>query len=646
MTDDGRKQVRAIVQAGTAEAERLAELARLRKPVDDPPVGGSRSGILPGKWGVENEDGVPEPDEFPGDCPVLPLGHNSGDLFVLDAAGQVRCLEDSKQIGQGTIEKLFLGRIRYAYWAWPRFAKKAKGDKGPGKVDTFRTELVRQSLLAEAERKGIFDKLDAVRGRGVWLGEQGELIVHCGDCLYVNGKVKPPGEYDGKVYPRMAAILHPWAGPVNGDAAELVLELYNSFSWGRAKVDPLLALGWDGVAMISGAMRVRPSILVTGDKGRGKTTFQDIKRAIFGSYLLSTTNTTPAGIYQKVNQDARPIGIDELENAADNTLPMRIVELARQSYSGGLMLRGGSNHNGVEFECRSTFLLSMINPPPLPPQDLSRLGILVLRRPPEKDRGPKPVLRDDDEVGAKFLRRMMDGWAQFEAVFQRYRTVLLQAGHEERGCDTYGTLLTCAHLLLGDEGLRRFGYPVDDLSPWAKWLAVASMPELEEQGATWLRCLNMLFTRTIDMWRGGGQMTVGAVLEDFETGGDPSITRTNSKLAQVGLRLVHRRELKWPEGRKPAGDYLLAIPNTSPQVARIFEGTPWSAGPGGESGWRLPLKDAPDGVLVEGVDNRITINRTVARCLLVDLAALDAVTGRQPGKAAVKDFIDDGAGGF
>jgi hypothetical protein len=644
MTEDGRKQVRAIVGQGVAEAERLAELSRLRKPIEDPPVGGSRSGIEPGKWGLLSEDGEPMPDEMPDGCPVIPLGHKAGDLFMLDAAGQV-VTATANQFGQGKVEQLFGDRIAYAYWGWPRFGKapKTKDGKpiGPAKVDTFRTERVRQSLWGEAFRKGVFEQLEAVRGRGVWLGDNGELIIHCGDCLYVDGKVRAPGEVDGKIYPRMAPILHPWAGPVDGDAAELVLDLYNRFSWGRPKVDALLALGWDGVAMFSGAMRVRPSILVTGDKGRGKTTFQDIKRAIFGSYLLSTTNTTPAGIYQKVNQDARPIGIDELENSGDNTLAMRIVELARQSYSGGLMLRGGSNHNGVEFECRSSFLLSMINPPPLPPQDLSRLGILVLRRPPDKDRGPAPVLKDTDEIGAKFLRRMMDGWKDFDRIFLRYREALLLGGHEERGCDTYGTLLTCAHLLLGDDALRRFGYPVDDLSPWAKLLSVASMPELEDQGATWLRCLNMLFTRNIDMWRGGGQMTIGAVIESYESDAERSFSGVNNKLAQVGLRLVHPKEFKWPAGRKMPSGLVLAIPNTSPAVARIFEGTPWSAGPGGESGWRLPLKDAPDGVFLEGIDNRITINRTVTRCLLLDLAALDAVTGRKQGKAVVSDDVDE-----
>lgn len=639
MTETGRQQVKAIVSEGVARAE----LEALRKPEPDPPIGGSRLGIEPGKWGLRSEDGTPEPDELPDGCPVIPLGHKAGDLFVLDAAGQVVTCS-ANQFGQGKVEQLFGDRIGYAYWAWPRLTKapKSKDGKpiGPAKVDTFRTERVRQSLWGEAFRKGVFEQIEAVRGRGVWLGDAGELIVHCGDRMYVNGKVRLPGEFQGKIYPRMAAILHPWPMPVDEGPAEILLELFQRFSWARP-CDALLMMGWLGVSMFSGAMRVRPSILVTGDKGRGKTTLQNILKVVFGAYLLSTTNTTPAGIYQKVNQDARPIGIDELENSGDNTLPMRIVELARQSYSGGLMLRGGSNHAGVEFECRSSFLLSMINPPPLPPQDLSRLGVLILRKPPDKDRGPAPILQDNDDMGSKILRRMMDGWPQFDAIFARYREVLLKGGHEERGCDTYGTLLTCAHILLGDEGLARFKFPTSDLSKWSEWLAIDNMPELEDQGPTWLRCLNFMMTRNIDMWRGGGQLTVGAVLEYLESNSDASLPQTNAKLAQVGLKLLSPREFKWPEKKRVPTGWLLAIPNVSPQVAKIFEGSAWNAGPGGESGWRLPLKDAPDGVLVEGIDNRITINRTVTRCLLVDLDALDAVTGRRKGRNVMRTDLDE-----
>jgi hypothetical protein len=644
MTEDGRKSVRAIISQGVE----AVELQRLRKPEVDPPIGGSRNGILPGMWGLRSEDGTPEPDEFPDGCPVQVLGHAKGDLWVLDAAGQVCCLPASQQIGQGTIERIFGDRIGYVYWAWPRFGKapKTKDGKaiGTAKVDTFRTERVRQSLWGEAYRRGIFDQLDAVRGRGVWLDDTGRLVVHCGDCLYVDGKVQPLGEVGGKIYPRMASIMHPWPLSVDESPAEMLLDLFNRFSWGRAKTDPLLMLGWLGVSMFSGAMRVRPSILVTGDFGRGKTTLQDILKVFFGNYILSTTNTTPAGIYQKVNQDARPIGIDELESSGDSTLPYRIVEIARQSYSGGMMLRGGSNHNGVEFECRSSFFLSMINAPAVPPQDLSRMGVLALKRPPEAKRGEKPILKDDDELGSKIMRRMMDGWKDFDGIFARYRDALLAGGHEERGCDTYGTLLTCAHILLGAEGLTRFGYPADDLAQWAGYLAIASMPEHEDKAADWYSCLGRLLTTNIDMWRGGGQLTVGAVLEAFERKDDPiSFSQANSKLMQVGLKLLDPREAKLRDrhGRQVARGMVLAVPNGAPQLAKIFEGSPWSAGPKGHGGWVNSLRDAPEGVQVvgEGIDNRVTINRFGFRCTLIDLLVFDEVTGAR--KRPVVDVNDD-----
>lgn len=646
MSEDGRKQVRAIVQGAAAAAETRAELLRQRNVIQDPPVGGSREGILPGKWGLQSEDGEPLPDEFPDGCPVQVLGHSKGDLWLLDAAGQVCCLPASQQIGQGVIERIFGDRIGYVYWAWPRFGKAAKSKDGkpmgPAKVETFRTERVRQSLWGEAYRKGIFDQLDAVRGRGVWRDETGRLVMHCGDCLYVDGKVQPVGEVMGNVYPRMAPIMHPWPMPVDGDAAEVMLELFKRFSWARPSTDPLLLLGWLGVAMFSGAMEVRPSIVVVGDKGRGKSTLQDILKVFFGSYILSSTDTTPAGIYQKVNQDARPIGLDELENQSDSSMAFRIFKLMRESYSGGIMLRGGSNHNGIEFECRSSFLGSMINLPGINPADLSRLAILSLRRPPERDRGEKPVLRDDDELGSKIMRRMMDGWSRFDGLFAQYRQALQDGGHDERGCKTFGTLLCCAHILLGEEGLARFHYPVgEQIKTWAKELAVASLPEHEDQTDNWAGCVGQLFTRNIDMWRGGGQLTVGAVLEYYEGGEGEhnSFKSVNTKLAQVGLRLIDPREIKWPADVPRAKGLILAIPTSSPQLARIFEGSPWSAGPSGHGAWANALRDAPDGVFINGLgnQNRVTINRHLSRCLLLDLAALDAVTGRKAGRAVSSD---------
>jgi hypothetical protein len=392
-------------------------------------------------------------------------------------------------------------------------------------------------------------------------------------------------------------------------------------------------------------MEVRPSIVVVGDKGRGKSTLQDILKIFFGSYILSSTDTTPAGIYQKVNQDARPIGLDELENQSDSTMAFRIFKLMRESYSGGVMLRGGSNHNGIEFECKSSFLGSMINLPGLNPADLSRLAILSLRRPPERDRGEKPVLRDDDDLGSKIMRRMMDGWSSFNGLFAQYREALQAGGHDERGCKTFGTLLTCAHILLGEDGLARFNYPVGKgIHGWAKELAVASLPEHEDQTDGWNACVGHLFIRTIDVWRGGGQLTIGSVLERFERG-DSDYSQTNTKLEQVGLRLVDPREIKWPLGMTRPEGMILAVPTASPQLARIFEGSPWSAGPSGHGAWANAMRDAPDGVFIKGLgnQNRVTINRHSSRCLMLDLAALDKATGRTKGSAVMAndDETDD-----
>jgi stalled ribosome rescue protein Dom34 len=62
--------------------------------------------------------------------------------------------------------------------------------------------------------------------------------------------------------------------------------------------------------------------------------------------LMSTSNTTQAGIYQKVRQDSVAIMVDEMEAKEDTRTTDKILELARIAYSGDKMQRGGKDGVG------------------------------------------------------------------------------------------------------------------------------------------------------------------------------------------------------------------------------------------------------------------------------------------------------------
>lgn len=593
MSDQGRRSVRAAIMPAAQELKARLEA----QAIPDPLPGLQRDGVDPGKW---------EPGSLglPPDCPVEPLGMDGDVLFLVDALGQLAAVTPSS-FGQGFIQRLFGDRQNYLYWAWPRMDKN-------GAVVSWRAEQVRECLYTAAARKGLWKAVEKVRGLGAWRGRNGELILHLGDYLWSNGKLRRTGEVDGLFYPRRPAIGHPWGAPVphEDNPAPYVLEILQTWNWRRPEVDPFLFLGWLGAAMLGGALPWRPSMFLIGDKAVGKSTLQEIVKTVLGDGLISTPDTTPAGIYQRIGNDSLPVAVDELEAEADNRRVMAVVKLARLAASGGVMLRGGQDHQGVEFQARSTFLFSAINRPPLPPQDLSRLAELSIGKLDPLKVANAPVLQDPEEIGPKLLRRLADSWPRFETLYEEYRTALRGGGHDSRGQDTYGTFLTCAHLLLGDEGVDEAGYPMENLMNWGEKLEAASLPEREGARENWRACLEHLLSSRVDAWRGGMRHSVGAMIEDVLSG-VTGLGEARTQLAQVDIGVVDKG--------KVADGFALAIPNEGPSLSALFKETPWG-GPGGTGVWQTALRQGPGNIILYDKSvNKVKIAGYSKRCTLVVL---------------------------
>ncbi|MEW6256564.1 MAG: hypothetical protein AB1592_11455 [Pseudomonadota bacterium] len=565
--------------------------------------------IRPGAWGhLATKDGLPP------DCPVQVLGMEGDVLYVIDAAGQLVEILDHA-FGQNKVQRLFLHRMAYLYWAFPRFGQ-------GGTINGFDTVKVRDAFYEAAGRRGLWSAGDKVRGLGGWTDRAGNLVVHCGDTLYVRGTEAPTGEYEGHFYPRRPPIAEPWARPVDDEQmheTELWAAL-QTFTWDRPEVDPILVLGWLAAAYLGGALPWRPMIFVVGDKGVGKSSLQGLIKGVLGDALHQTADTTPAGIYQKVKQDSLPVGVDELEAGADNARVLGVVKLARLAASGGVMYRGGSNHSGTTFTARNCFFMSAINMPPVPPQDLSRMALINLR-PRDKARAAERVpTLDADVVGRMMLRRLMDNWPAFPELYARYRAALGSGGHDGRGQDTYGTLLACAHLVLGDGLLERYGLPTDaneDLDRWGELLAAESLPEKEDASENWRRCINHLLTSRVEAWRGGIRHTVGQLMHELQ-GDHISLGDANAQLAQADLLAIPAGDLV-----RGAFGYALAIPNSGPMISQMFRGTDWG-GEGGAGVWGAALRQGPPHLIVaDKLKNRQRINGVQRRCTIIMVRELD-----------------------
>lgn len=610
----GIEAVRALVD----DAEPLPSVRRLAL---DPEPGEPRNGIKPGQW-------RPDALGLPEGCPVSALGVDGGSNYFLDPIGQL--VVYTKPYGQADTLELFRGRHNWLYWAFPKFSAKTIIDQKTGEehqlVDGWRNEKVRECLIAACTAKGPWSPIDKMRGRGCWLDEHGGIVLHCGPDLVLGGRRLPPGEIDGMVYPTRPPIPRPWPRPVDAsiNPAKLLQPLLRTWNWARPDIDPHLMLGWIGAAFLGAALPWRPIAYVIGDAGTGKSTLQDLIKALLGEWLIQTVETTAAGIYQHVGHDCVPIAVDEFEGKGDNRAAVKVLELARQACSGGLMLRGGDRHSGVQFEARSTFLFSSINTPPLKPQDLSRMAILRLQR---LKGGPPPNIdhKAMGVVGRCILRRLIDQWDRYHYTWKAFRDELQRGGYDARGQDTFGTLLACADLIEFDGwDESRLKVAIEgDMKPWSEVMAAGLMAEFEDRVENWRNCLNHMLSVAVDAWRNGNKSTVGEVLEtwcreegyfeDAEAGNyneySNDLVKVRKELSAAGLSLQRRR----------GKDDWLIVPNHNPQTWKLFQGREW-AGDVGSGVWAGALRQGPQGTLWEA--GQCTVAGVKSRCTLISLRAL------------------------
>lgn len=619
MSDTPQQGVAAIVRAAAASVSSEALAG-----VPDPLPGDPRDGVRAGEWG--------QPPDMPPDCPVQVLGKGPGTrIYVVDNNGQLESF-DANRFSRGVVEALFGARLNYLIWAWPRYDKK-------GKLVGFRAEQVHQSFRGEAdritERFGLWDPVKRTRGRGAWFTSDRELIYHAGSYLWRNGKLQRAGTMiDGQFYELAARIPMPWQQPVEGfeNPAIEIGRLLQTWSWKRPRADPFIVLGWIAAAMMSGVLEWRPSVFVVGDKAVGKSTLQNLIKMVIGAGGVKTADTSQAGIYQTLKMDALPVQIDELEASADNRKALQVVELARIAASGDERIRGGQDHTSTTFTARSSFFFSAINPPPMTAADWSRLAVLTLERLDPEKAAAAPMLREHSlaDAGRKILRRLLDHWGEFDGLFKLYRAALQQGGHDNRGCDTYGTFLAAAHVLLGDEGVDALGLPIDTLDHWADWLSRASLGEMAEQKENWRNCLDHLLDFKMTDRRAQREIVIGALLDDLRSGVDRTFDfdKARDLLALVGLGLKAtrpRHDQDWM-----SRGLLLAVPNRGEAVGGIFAGGTWAVGPGGSGGWSSALRQGPpDVVVTDKGQNAMRINGNMHRCTLIDLDGFDALLKRE-----------------
>jgi hypothetical protein len=630
-TKDGGDKTRGKSAVVVSMADAARDLARQKRRRDDPPPAQARNGVPPGKW-TPNNLGLPD------ECPVTPLGIEGELCHLIDSSGQFRSWTAS-DFSHAGIQSLFSQTPNWPQWAWPRYGRAPAPAPGqpqqPPPIKSFEDDGVRQALFLACARRGLFSPADKLRGRGAWALNGGDLIYHAGEELWqwdaAKGRpvLRETGMHQGHLYPRLPALPSPWTEAIRpqDNPARMLLEGLGKWHWERPEVDPVLMLGWLGTAYLGGALKWRSAVLLVGDRETGKSTLQDVLKELFGDALFHSADTTAAGIYQKMGHDTRPVAVDELEANADARKVDAVVTLMRAASSGAFARRGGQSGAPTEYQMRSAFLFSAINNPVHASQDLSRLAILRLKPLAKKAVAEKPLVIDAETCGRMVLAILMREFSRFGETFAEYRRALAAGGHTNRGQDTYGTLLAMADLLLGPELAGELGVrQTEDTQWWSEHLAADALPEVEDAKANWRDCLEHLLGNQVAVWRSGARATVGQLLDDLAGGTAIELPEARRELGLTGLGLAMPGEIAPVE----AG-WVLAVPNSSPLVARLYEGRPWQHG-----GWKDALRQCP----IEGLvltDKRLNyrrINGMQTRCTLIVMGRYHQASGTSGGGAS------------
>ena len=116
-------------------------------------------------------------------APYEPVGFSGNRYFVL---GSERQLVDGvpRDFGGAQLDAI-CGRNPYLRIRYPRLRN--------GKpVEGFVADRARYDLMCACHEMGHWEPKN-IRGVGAWLGADGDLILHRGDHLHINGQVRPLG---------------------------------------------------------------------------------------------------------------------------------------------------------------------------------------------------------------------------------------------------------------------------------------------------------------------------------------------------------------------------------------------------------------------------------------------------------------------
>ncbi len=503
-----------------------------------------------------------DPKEF---CPITPLGMIDGVCYFIGRSGELRKLAH-RDFTEACLITLFGNKN----WLCQNFPNKTK--KGGQDFSSFNRSEAMNWLIDKCDKRGLYDPSTPLRGAGVWRADD-EPVLHSGDGIWYKNQWLPPGQrIHGSIYTARAALKRPdFKAPMTAIEAQEIRLWFNAWAFDDP-VDADLLFGFLGAALLGGFPSWRVHVFIIGERGIGKTTLGDLIIALLGEQGLEFNDFTEAGLRQSLLNEARTILLDEGEPGKDGSDAHRMASVIRllRKLSGGQgarIARGSSSGVAQNYTVTGSVLLLAINPPPLEPQDRSRILQISLRKSehPVSKKDIEYFVREAARRSAKIRARAILGADRFAYAVEFYRDILVKRGCDGRQADMFSALLAGRSVLLDDDKPREEPALFDALSSRLGNIFL----EDSESGDGRL-CLRHLYDATCDAIRDGRRLTIGQVIAKERKGS----STFDNVLDSYGLRLM-------PDG-------LLFVPFKHGQLDRVYGSTPWALG-----GWRHSLLRLP-----------------------------------------------------
>lgn len=429
------------------------------------------------------------------------------------------------------------------------------------------------AIARTAHERGIYD-MGRLRGRGAWI-DRGRLVFHHGRYLSVDGEAVGISDMDSSyTYELAASLPDPADDMLSDEDGQRLIEIAQMFRWTKPASAALLA-GWVALAPLSGALRWRPHVWLSGGSGSGKTTALNsfVHLLLNGLDIYAQGNSTEAGIRQTLGVDCIPVLIDEGEqnDERERNRMQGIISMIRQASteSQARTLKGTASGEAMQFHIRSMFCLASIQVGIKQQADIERISVLSLRSKRE-DSDPAhgwevlsaklKELEDDDMLPARLFRRSLAQWPVIRESIRLFSTAAARRFGTQRDGDQYGTLLAGAWSLTN----RRVP-TVEEAAEWIERYDWSEHMENHDSDESQRAMAALMETHL----RVSGGITISVfealcAIYGKHVSGAESLGRAEADalLARHGMRLKE--------------DHLLLSNNTQ-EIARLMSDTPFGA---------------------------------------------------------------------